>query len=151
MLRAACFAVLLVALTGSAAASPHLTVHVHGGSTQIISSSCFLKLKQRIVGGGAVIYCLKTFNGEPGPNAVVRDSGQMTFTLFVGAIRTNVSIVQRFSSDGAHARQTLTGKITGGTKRYAGARGTVSGGGTDVEHPPGSIRSSNLRYVFVLR
>ncbi len=150
MLRLAPLVAVLV-LAGTARGATHLTLRIHGGTTQIISSSCFLKLRQRITGGGTLVYCLKTFHGEPGANAVVRDSGQMTFTLPAGTIRANVSIVQRFSTDGAHATQTLTGKIVGGTRRYAGARGTISGGGTDVEQPAGSVRSSNLRYVLVLR
>jgi hypothetical protein len=150
MLRlASAVAVLMVA--GTARGATNLTVHVRGGTTQIITSSCFLKLKQRVTGGGTLVYCLKTFHGKPGPNAVVRDSGVTTFTLPKGTILADVSIVQRFAADGAHAKQTLTGKVAGGTGRYAHARGSVSGGGTDVEQPPGSVRSSNLRYAFVLR
>ena len=150
MLRLAPVAAVFL-LAGAARGATSLTVEVRGGTTQIITSSCFLKLKQHVSGGGTLVYCLKTFHGRPGPNAVVRDSGVMTFTLPKGTIRANVNIVQRFSADGAHARQTLTGKVTGGRGRYANARGAVSGGGTDVEQPPGSVRSSNLRYVFVLR
>jgi hypothetical protein len=144
-------AVAVLMAAGTARGASYLTVHVRGGTTQIITSSCFLKLKQRVTGGGTLVYCLKTFHGKPGANAVVRDSGVMTFTLPKGTIRANVSMVQRFSADGAHARQTLTGTVAGGSGRYEGARGSVSGGGTDVEQPPGSVRSSNLRYAFVLR
>jgi hypothetical protein len=59
--------------------------------------------------------------------------------------------VQRFERDGAHARQTLTGSLTGGTGSFRGARGTIAGGGADVERPPGHIGSSSLRYVLRLR
>jgi hypothetical protein len=150
MLRLAPVTAVLL-LAGTARGATYLTVQIRGVTTRIIRSSCFLKQKQRITGGGTLVYCLKPFKGKSDAGAVVRDSGVMTLTLPKGTIRANVNIVQRFSADGAHAKQTLMGKVAGGSGRYANAKGTVSGGGTDVEQPPGSVRSSNLRYVFVLR
>lgn len=64
----------------------------------------------------------------------------MTFALKGRTIRADVQIVERFAADGAHARQSLTGKVIGG--------GRVKGGGSLVEKPPGHIASSNLRFVI---
>jgi hypothetical protein len=122
-----------------------IVVRVTGASTARSTNTCFLLIHQR-----SLSYCLKSFTGAPGPNAVVRDQGDMTFALTGGTVRAQVNIVQRFAADGAHARQTLTGRVTGGTGRYASARGTVSGGGTVVESPPAHIASSSLRYVLAL-
>jgi hypothetical protein len=111
------------------------------------SSACFLLLRSKLE-HGSVSYCLETFHGEPGPNETVRDSGTMTFALPGGTIRARVSIVQRFGADGIHARQALKGTLVGGTGRYAHAAGTITGGGTEVENPPGTIDSQHLRYVI---
>jgi hypothetical protein len=123
-----------------------IVLHVGGASSARSTDACFLLIHQ-----GLLTYCLKSFIGYPGPNTVVRDEGVMTFALPAGSVRAQVRVVQRFDADGAHARQMLTGRITGGTGRYAKARGTVSGGGTVVEKPPTHIASSSLRYVLALR
>ena len=123
-------------------ATVHLVVKVRGTSTSLLSTSCFIKIRQHVVGGGTETYCLKSFHGEPGPNATVRDSGVMTFALKGRTIRANVQILEKFAADGAHARQSLKGKVVGG--------GTVAGGGPLVEKPPGHIASSNLSYVLTL-
>jgi hypothetical protein len=123
-----------------------IVVRVTGASTARSTNACFLLIRQ-----GPLTYCLKSFIGYPGPNAVVRDQGLMTFALTGGTVRAQVSIVQRFAADGRHARQTLEGRLAGGTGRYRNARGTVSGGGTVVESPPTHIASSSLRYVLTLR
>jgi hypothetical protein len=146
--RIAAVALAVAVLAVPAAASSRIVVAVRGSSTSLVSTSCFIRLSQRIVGGGTLTYCLKVFHGEPGPNATVRDSGAMTFALAHGTIRANVSIVQRFAADGVHATQSLAGKIAGGTGRYAHATGSVKGGGRVVEKPPGHIAWSNLRYVL---
>jgi len=123
-------------------APTHLVVKVSGSSTSLLSTTCFIKIRQHVVGGGTTTYCLETFHGRPGPNATVRDSGVMTFALKGRTIRANVQIVEKFAADGAHARQTLSGELVGG--------GTVKGGGPVVEKPPGHIASSNLRFVITL-
>jgi hypothetical protein len=127
------------------AAADRIVVRVTGSSSATSTDACFLLIHQR-----SLVYCLKTFAGRPGPNAIVRDQGVMTFTLAGGTIRAAVSIVQRFAPDGAHATQSLTGKVTGGTRSYRDAHGTISGGGPLVESPPAHIASSNLRYVISL-
>jgi len=132
----------VIAAAPPAPPPPPIVVRVRGTSTSLLSTSCFIKIRQHVVGGGTATYCLKTFHGRPGPNATVRDSGVMTFALKRRTIRANVQIVERFGSDGAHAKQTLTGKVIGG--------GTVKGGGPVVEKPPGHIASSNLRFVITL-
>ena len=70
----------------------------------------------------------------------------MTFTLPDSIIRARVRITQTFEPDGRHAEQKLTGTVSGGTGRFAGARGAISGGGSVDEHPPGQIADSDLRY-----
>jgi hypothetical protein len=146
--RLAAVGLVGLVLAVPASASPRIVVTVRGSSTSLVSTTCFIRLRQKIAGGGMLTYCLKVFHGSPGSKATVRDSGVMTFALPGGTIRADVSVVQRFAADGAHATQTLTGKIAGGTGTYAHLTGSVKGGGTDVEKPPGHIASSNLRYVL---
>jgi hypothetical protein len=117
---------------------------VTGPSQSLAPRSCFVRIRSRVAGGGAETYCLERFSGAPGPRAVVRDSGVVTFRLPSRTIRARVHVVERFAADGTHARQTLTGTLVG-------ASGTITGGGTDTEKPPGHIAASNLRYVVVLR
>jgi hypothetical protein len=124
---------------------------VTGSAQSLAAGSCFVRLRSRVVGGGTDTYCLERFSGAPGPRAVIRDGGTITFALPRGTLRTRVRIVQRFARDGIHATQSLTGAIVGGTRAYAHAAGTISGGGTDTEKPPGHIAASKLRYVVVLR
>jgi hypothetical protein len=130
---------------------PPLVIRVTGSSESLAVGSCFIRIRSRVVGGGTQTYCLERFSGAPGPRAVVRDSGVMTFALARGILRARVRIVQRFARDGVHATQSLTGGVVDGTRAYARARGAISGGGTDVEKPPGHVASSNLRYVVRLR
>ncbi len=95
-------------------------------------------------------YCLERFRGAPGPNATVHDSGRMRFQLGRGIVAARVRVVMRFAGDGTHARQALNGRIVGGTGDFAGALGTITGGGLAVEDPPGHIASQALRYRLVL-
>jgi hypothetical protein len=111
-----------------------ITIHVTGPATGGETAACFLRLVSHVVGGGTATYCLTDFRGAPGPRAVVRVHGTITFTLPRRApIRANVLIVDRFAADGKHAHQTVLGK-------------GISGGGTYVEDPPGHVRASDLRY-----
>ena len=120
-----------------------IAIHVTGAAVGKSTNACFLQLTSRVVGGGSETYCLQTFHGKPGPNAVVRSRGVVTFRLPHRTLRARVLVVQRFAADGKHARQTLSGTIVGG--------GTISGGGTDVESPPGHVTASNLRYRIDVR
>src|SRR5581483_5443805 len=86
-------AVLAIALP----APTHLVVKVSGSSTSLLSTTCFIKIRQHVVGGGTTTYCLETFHGRPGPNATVRDSGVMTFALKGRTIRANVQIVEKLA------------------------------------------------------
>jgi hypothetical protein len=126
----------------AACGSSSIVVRVRGSSTSLLSTSCFLEIRQHVAAGGTTTYCLKHFHGRPGPNATLKDSGVMTFALKRRTVRADVQIVEKFAADGAHARQTLTGRVIGG--------GTVKGGGPVVERPPGHIASSNLRFVITL-
>jgi hypothetical protein len=74
----------------------------------------------------------------------------MTFDLAEGTIAADVRVVMRFAGDGTHARQTLAGTIVDGTGEFAGAHGTISGGGSAVEDAPGHIASQDVRYTLVV-
>jgi hypothetical protein len=109
-------------------------VHVTGPATGGETPLCFLRLVSHVAGGGTATYCLNDFRGSPGPRAVVRVRGSITFKLPRRApLRVNVMIVDRFAADGKHARQTVSGP-------------GIVGGGSYVEDPPGHVKSSDLRY-----
>jgi len=108
-------------------------VHVSGPATRTEPARCFVRLRARIAGGGTLITCLTGFRGAPGPNAVVRVRGTMTFRLPHRTYTAKVLILDRFAADGKHAVQQVTGK-------------GISGGGTYVEDPPGHVRASSLTF-----
>jgi len=135
---------------GSRPATEHVTIRVKGSAESTPKEGCFLFLTAQVVGEGNMLYCLEEFTGRPGPNAVVKDSGTMTFVLADGTLRAKVRIAQSFEDDGRHAQQELTGALTGGTGRFTGASGTITGGGTVDEHPPGRVAHSDLRYTVTL-
>ena len=110
-----------------------ITIHVTGPAVGSESKTCFLRLVSHVVGGGTATYCLTGFRGAPGPNALVRVRGSITFRLPHRTLHAKVLIVDRFAADGKHARQTVSGR-------------GISGGGTYVEDPPGNVRASNLVY-----
>jgi hypothetical protein len=156
-MRPVLFALLLSSLAGCGGSTVSgssvepvtqlVTIRVSGPADSHSTTDCFLLLTSHVDGGGTMRYCLQHFDGEPGPNAVMKDNGTMTFALPDGTLRANVQITQKFAADGRHAAQRLNGTVSGGTERYAGVRGTISGGGDVDEHPPGTIAGSNLRYV----
>jgi hypothetical protein len=133
---------------GHGKAQGPVALRVTGPAESHSTEDCFLQLNADVVGGGTMRYCLQTFSGQPGPNAVVHDRGTMTFDLDEGTVRASVAVVERFQADGRHATQTLTGTLLGGTGRFEGTQGTIAGGGDVDEHPPGQIADSDLRYVI---
>jgi hypothetical protein len=110
-----------------------MVIHVEGPARSTETAACFLRLTAHIAGGGTAVTCLTAFHGTPGPGAVVRVRGTISFHLPQRLLRYRVLIVDRFAADGKHATQRLTG---------AG----ISGGGTFVESPPGHVTASDLRY-----
>ena len=108
-------------------------VHVHGPAQSSETARCFVRLEARITGGGTLVTCLTGFRGAPGPNAVVRVTGTMTFRLPHRTYAAKVLILDRFAADGKHAVQQVSGK-------------GIAGGGTYVEDPPGHVRASNLTF-----
>jgi hypothetical protein len=143
VLTTAATALALAALAGGCGGRTNgrVIVHVRGASsTTPTSGTCFLEIRQHIVGGGTTNYCLERFTGRPGPNARLRDSGVMTFRLPDETIRARVRVVATFGADAAHARQRLNGTIAGG--------GSITGGGPYVERPPGHVADSDFRYVI---
>jgi hypothetical protein len=114
-----------------------MLIHVEGPARSAETPACFAQLTARIAGGGTAVTCLTGFRGQPGPNAVVRVQGTITFHLPHRLLRYRVFIVDRFAADGKHATQRLSG---------AG----ISGRGTYVEDPPGEVTASDLRYTLTL-
>lgn len=122
-----------------------LTLHVTGTAVRGTSGSCGFTISAKVVEGGKQVTCLTSVRGYPGPGAVIRSAGTMTFVLRRGTIRTRVAVTQRFGSDGTSARQTLTGRVVGGSGAYARAHGTIRGGGTLVD-TGSALRRLRLTY-----
>ncbi|HET7045030.1 MAG TPA: hypothetical protein VFI37_09295 [Gaiellaceae bacterium] len=141
--------VLAVAAGCGASASPSLTVRVEGTAARRSTSACLFSIRANVAGGGRQTTCLTRVDGYPGPKASMHSRGRMTFALPHGTLRARVQIVQRFRADGAHAKQTVSGTITGGSGRYAGARGTIRGGGAVVDSRSG-LRGLDLVYRIAL-
>jgi hypothetical protein len=112
---------------------PSPTVRVEGKAVRRTTPACLFSIRAQVAGGGRQTTCLTRVDGYPGPKGLIHSRGRMTFVLPHGTLRARVRIVQRFRADGAHARQTVTGTLTGGSGRYAGARGTIRGGGSVVD------------------
>jgi hypothetical protein len=127
-----------------------IVLHVRATPTRSSSGRCAFVVVARVAEGGRQTTCLTSVDGFPGPGAVIRSRGTMTFSLRGGAIRARVSVVQRFRADGVHAHQTLTGTVTGGTGRYARARGTITGGGAVLDRRDG-LGPASLTYRLTLR
>ena len=127
-----------------------LTLHVAGSSTRTATARCQLVIAARVVEGGRQRVCLTEIDGFPAPNVTMHSRGTMAFTLWSGTIRARVRITQRFRRDGRHAGQTTTGTIVGGTGRYRGARGTLTGSGTVVDTAT-RLTDVHLAYRLVLR
>ena len=127
-----------------------LTLHVAGSPTRTATARCQLVIVARVVEGGRQRVCLTEIDGFPAPNVTMHSRGTMTFTLRNGTIRARVRITQRFRSDGRHARQTTTGTIVGGTGRYRGARGTLTGSGKVVDTAT-RLRDVHITYPLAIR
>jgi hypothetical protein len=124
-----------------------LTLHAAGSPTRTATARCQLVIVARVVEGGRQRVCLTEIDGFPAPSVTMHSRGTMTFTLRNGAIRARVRITQRFRRDGRHAAQTTTGTIVGGTGRYRGARGTLTGSGTVVDT---ATRLTHVRLAYRL-
>lgn len=124
-----------------------LTLHVAGGAARSTSATCGFVITAHVVEGGTQVTCLTSVRGYPAPHATIRSAGTMTFRLKRGTIGARISVVQRFAANGSTARQTLSGRITGGTRAYRGVRGTIAGGGTVVDT---AVRLSHLRLRYRL-
>ena len=124
-----------------------LTLHVTGNATRTTSSHCGFVITAHVVEGGTQVTCLTSVRGYPAPGATIHSAGTMTFRSKGGTIRSRISVTQRFAANGSTARQTLTGRIVGGTRAYRGVRGTITGGGTVVDT---ETRLSHLRLTYRL-
>jgi hypothetical protein len=124
-----------------------VVVHVVGPASRAPSFACAFVVRAAVREGGKQVTCLTSVVGVPAPRAVIHSKGTMTFLLRRGTIRARVSVTQRFAADGVTATQTLTGTIVGGTRAYAGARGTIRGGGTLRDSRAGLTR---LRLAYRL-
>jgi hypothetical protein len=123
----------LVYLAALVAAQAGITVHVATVPTRTSSPHCLFLIQNRLVEGGRQTTCLRAIRGVPYAKSVVTSRGTMSFRLARGTITASVTSVLRFGSDGIHASQRVTGIITGGTRAYRGARGSLSGRGTVVD------------------
>ena len=139
-----------VELLLAAALRTPLVVRVDGIPRRSTSSVCRFVITVRVVGRGRQTTCLTRVVGYPGPSAVIRSRGRMTFALPHGTIVVRATIVQRFRADGVRARQSATGTIVRGTAPYKGARGTLSGGGTVVDRRT-ALGRVRLAYRLALR
>jgi hypothetical protein len=110
-----------------------MLIHVEGPARSTETAACFVRSTARVTGGGTAVSCLTGFRGQPGPYALVRLTGTITFHLPHRLLRYRVLIVDRFGPDGKHATQRVSG--TG-----------ISGSGTYVEDPPGNVKASDLLY-----
>lgn len=124
-----------------------LTLHVAGNAARTTSTDCGFVITAHVVEGGTQVTCLTSVRGYPAPGATIRSAGTMIFELKRGTIRAHVSVVQRFAANGSTARQTLSGRITGGTRAYRAVRGTITGRGTVVDT---ATRLSHLRLTYRL-
>lgn len=127
-----------------------VVVRVRGVPVRTTSARCAFVIRARVVGGGSQTTCLETVAGFPGPGAVIRSRGVMTFALRGGAITARVRVTQRFRRDGVHALQALLGTVVGGTGAFAHAGGTITGGGPVVDRRSG-LGAVDLRYRIALR
>jgi hypothetical protein len=143
-ITALCVSTAVVALPAST-----LTLAVRGTPSRRATSACYFLIRAPVVGGGTQRTCLTAVDGFPAPRAVLRSRGWMEFVLRRGTLRVRVRITQRFGADGVRARQTVSGTVVGGTGRYAGARGTISGGGSVVDWARG-LGPVDLRYTIRL-
>jgi hypothetical protein len=132
------------------AAAAALTLHVRGNPRRTTRPGCVFVIANPLVEGGSQTTCLTSVDGFPQPDGVIRSKAKMTFALKRGTIRVAATIVMRFGADGVHARQTVSGRIVGGTRAYRGARGTIAGGGTVADHRT-SLGPVSLTYRLAVR
>ena len=114
-----------------------MIVHVDTVPKRTQPAGCIFQIAAPLKEGGTSKTCLTGVDGFPTPRATMHSKGLLTLSFKAGALRVRVAVTQVFASDGEHARQTITGRIVGGTGRYAQARGTLSGGGTVVDRRNG--------------
>jgi hypothetical protein len=124
-------------------------VHVDTVPKRTAPAGCIFRIDAPLKEGGRTSTCLTSVEGFPSPLATMHSKGVMTFVLAAGAIRVRVAITQTFARDGEHATQTISGRVIGGTKRYAHAKGTLRGGGTVLDRRA-SLGRVRLTYRLAL-
>jgi hypothetical protein len=142
-------AIVLLTLAASSAAET-LSLRVHATPSRGSTGSCVFVIRAPLVRGGRTTTCLTRIVGFPGRNATMVSVGRLRFSLRAGSIDTQVRITQRFAADGIHARQTLKGRVVGGTGRYRRRRGTIVGSGTVIDRRRG-LGLVDLRYTLTFR
>jgi len=139
---------LIVADCSSVASPTRLTLHVDGPVQRTSRHGCLFVLRAAVREGGEQRTCLTAIDGFPAPDATMHSKGLMTFVLPRGVVVLRVRITQRFAADGAHARQTLRGVVLRGSGYFAGAGGSLSGGGSVVDTRE-RIRIIRLVYLLI--
>lgn len=120
--------------------APTLELHVRGFGTalpaQTGSGSCpdgRTRLRLSIgSASGSIEECVLFAGKTSYPSGAVRSVVERVrdrYRLPGGTIVTRESHTIRFARDQVHTTAVFSGRVVGGSGRYAGARGTVSGGG----------------------
>lgn len=89
----------------------------------------------RIAPTGSVIECVLAISKLDAPHYGIKQISQTTretYHLSGGTIVTLERQTVYFARNQHHTTKVITGRVVGGTGRYAHARGTVSGGGAGV-------------------
>jgi hypothetical protein len=126
-----------------------LTLHVDGPVARASRGQCVFILQAAVREGGDQRTCLTTIEGFPAPRATMHSKGLITFALPRGAVVVRVRVTQRFADDGAHARQKVEGVILRGRGEFAGAHGSLRGGGAIVDSNEG-LRVIRLAYQLTV-
>jgi hypothetical protein len=112
-------------------------VHVDTVPVRTQPAGCIFQIAAPLREGGTTKTCLTSVDGFPAPRATMHSKGVMTFAWRSGTLRVRVTVTQVFAADGVHAKQSVVGRITGGTGKYAHAHGTLSGGGSVIDRRSG--------------
>jgi hypothetical protein len=85
-------------------------------------------------GQGSVVGCVLTISKWDAAYGVkqIRQTARETYRLAGGTIITHETQTIRFARDQRHTRATFSGRVIGGSGRYAHAHGSISGGGPGV-------------------
>jgi hypothetical protein len=134
-----------IGCSSSRSGATTLILGVGGPATRTSRPPCVFVIRAAVRSGGTQQTCLTSIDGFPSPDATMHSRGTMTFALAHGTLALRVRITQRFAADAEHARQTVTGVVIRGRGAFAGAHGSLSGGGTVIDTRV-ALRIARLTY-----